>query len=516
MLGGALLALALGQDASFDQQNYHFYAPWALLHGRLLVDVFPAFTGPTFHNPFADIPFYLIAMHASPVVTGCYLGAVHGLVAVPLYLIARAVPPRPLRGSPLAAVLLVFAGLAGAMSVAETGTTFGDDLNATLVLAGIAAALVMLPRLCRAPLRHAAFLALLAGVPVGVAAGLKLTGAIHAGAFALAFLALPRRPGERALLAVAAAAGAGAGLLVAGGPWFVILWQRTGNPTFPYLNQIFGSPLVLPVSHRDDSFVPETWLDTVLFPFLVAAHRLSEAEFPFSDLRIPVLYGLALLFLGARLLRRGSRLSPAARFVLTFAAASYVPWLLTFAIARYLIPIELLSPALIAALIGALVGAPPWRAGLTALALGLIVVTTRPADWGRVSWGAELYGVRVPPVADDGLVVMAGTAPTAFLIPFFPPHISFIRADGFYTDLENMDHGLFRIGTERIRRHGGALYLLYRADEVARAQAVAERLRLTLAPHDCHAVANRLEPADGPHGGILLCRVDKGHAPLGN
>src|ERR1700730_11089453 len=181
MLGCGALALWLGQDASFDQLTYHLYGPWALLHGRLLVDVFPAFTGPTFHNPSADIPFYLLAAHAPPRVTGFVLGAVHGLVAVPLYLIARALVPE----NRLVALLIVLAGLAGAMSVAETGTTFGDDLTATLVLAGLAAALVTLPRLCRAPLRHATVLALLAGVPVGVAAGLKLTGAIHAGAFAL-------------------------------------------------------------------------------------------------------------------------------------------------------------------------------------------------------------------------------------------------------------------------------------------------------------------------------------------
>ncbi|MGA2129466.1 MAG: hypothetical protein ABSG76_25325, partial [Xanthobacteraceae bacterium] len=138
MPGCGLLALWLGQDASFDQLNYHFYGPWALLHGRILFDVFPAFIGPTFHNPTADVPFYLLAVYAPPRVTGFLLGAVHGLVAVPLYLIAREVMP----GSRLVALLLVLAGMTAAMSIAETGTTFGDDLTATLVLGGLAAAVV--------------------------------------------------------------------------------------------------------------------------------------------------------------------------------------------------------------------------------------------------------------------------------------------------------------------------------------------------------------------------------------
>jgi hypothetical protein len=34
MPGRGALALWLGQDASFDQLNDHFYGPWALLHGR--------------------------------------------------------------------------------------------------------------------------------------------------------------------------------------------------------------------------------------------------------------------------------------------------------------------------------------------------------------------------------------------------------------------------------------------------------------------------------------------------
>jgi hypothetical protein len=503
MLGCGALALWLGQDASFDQLNYHFYGPWALLHRRLLVDVFPAFTGPTFHNPSADVPFYLLAAHAPPRVTGFVLGAVHGLAAVPLYLIARALVPE----NRLVALLIVLAGMAGAMSVAETGTTFGDDLTATLVLGGIAAAIVMLPQLARSGLRRVAVLAFVAAVPAGVATGLKLTAAIYAAAFALAFLAIRRDWHERGALVLASAAGAGAGLMVAGGPWFLILWQRTGNPTFPYLNQIFHSALALPISHRDDSFVPEGFVDTVLFPFLVALGRLSDAEFPFRDLRVPVLYGLVLLFLLARLFGHGSRLSPAARLALTFAAACYVPWLATFAIARYLLPIEQMSPALITVLIGALVPRGRSRAAITALALGLIVVSTRPADWGRIAWGEELYGVRVPPIESGSLVVMAGTAPTAFLIPFFPPDIPFIRADGFYTDRESLNYGLYRIGADRIRRHAGAIYLLFRADEQASAGDVTARLRLVLAPQDCRVVENRLEPAAGPHGGILLCRT---------
>ena len=32
---------ALGQDANYDQQNYHFYVPYALFNYRILYDIFP-------------------------------------------------------------------------------------------------------------------------------------------------------------------------------------------------------------------------------------------------------------------------------------------------------------------------------------------------------------------------------------------------------------------------------------------------------------------------------------------
>jgi hypothetical protein len=515
MVSCGLLALWLGQDASFDQLNYHFYGPWALLHSRLMLDIAPAFTGPTFHNPLADVPFYLVAANSPPRVTGFFLGAVHGLLALPLFIIARALVPalgpatQPAdRRSLWTAGLLVLAGMSGAMSIAETGTTFGDDLTAILVLAGLAAAVALLPRLAVAPLKRAAALALACAMPGGMAAGLKLTGAIYAGALVLAFLAVPRAWSERVMLVAAAGAGVAIGLAIAGGPWFFTLWRTTGNPTFPYLNQVFASPLVLPTSHRDDSFVPSTWRDAALFPFLVTLGRLSDSEFPFRDLRIPLLYALTLAFALTRPF--ATRQLPAApRFVLTFAVTAYVPWLLTFAIARYLMPLELIAPALIAALIGALVPARSVAIALVALALITVVATTRPADWGRIAWDQDLYGVQAPTIEPDALVIMVGTAPTAFLIPFFPPQVPFIRADGFFTELINREQGLFRIGTERIRRHAGALYLIYRGDDGPRAEEVAARLGLVRSSPTCGPVDNRIEPADGPHGGILLCRVER-------
>src|SRR5690242_5352948 len=48
----AWVALASGQDANWDLQNYHFYDPWAWVHGRTFDRDIAAAQLQTFHAPF--------------------------------------------------------------------------------------------------------------------------------------------------------------------------------------------------------------------------------------------------------------------------------------------------------------------------------------------------------------------------------------------------------------------------------------------------------------------------------
>ncbi len=487
----ALFALALGQDANYDQQNYHFYAPYALLNNRILYDIFPAFAGPTFTNPIPYLPFYWLAWNAPPMFIGGLLGALYGLACAPLYLLARTVPPVPARRSGPAAMVLAALGLTGAVGIAESGTTFIDNLMSALGLSGLAVAT--------------------AGFPVGLAAGFKPTMAVYCVAFVLAALVVPRRWPERMAIAVAAGVGIGIGLLVAGGPWFAIMWAKTGNPFFPFLNQVFQSPLAMVESYRDDSGVPDSLWKALLFPFLVVSGQVMATGVPFFDLRVPVLYTLAIISLPLLAIgRRHPPLNPAARSVFVFAAVGYVLWLVLFSVWRYLLPIEMLAPVLITALVGVIVPAVRMRRAAmlaSAALLGLIALTTRPADWGHVSWDRELYGVRVPPIPrpDQALVLMAGTAPTAFMIPFFPARIPFIRLEGFSAGMWDTSSGLYRIGEERVRAHQNDIYVLYGFDQEASARTVAGHFSLVFDRGGCQTIENRLRPVDAPDGPFLLC-----------
>lgn len=165
-----LLALAFGQDANYDQQNYHLYVPYALFNNRILYDIFPAFSGPTFTNPIPYLPFYWLAWNAPPMLIGALLGALYGLAYAPLYLLARTVPPVSARRSGPAAMVLAALGLTGAVAIAENGTTFIDNLMSALVLSGLAVAAVAMPSLARASPMRAIMWAAIAGFPVGLGA----------------------------------------------------------------------------------------------------------------------------------------------------------------------------------------------------------------------------------------------------------------------------------------------------------------------------------------------------------
>ena len=70
----------LGKDMASDTLNYHFYAGFSALNDRFGQDYFAA--GPTaYFNPFAYIPFYVMARAALPaLLIGSIFAATHSII----------------------------------------------------------------------------------------------------------------------------------------------------------------------------------------------------------------------------------------------------------------------------------------------------------------------------------------------------------------------------------------------------------------------------------------------------
>ncbi len=511
----ALVALALGKEAGWDFQNYHWYDPYALLNGRLGFDIAVAHHA-TYYNPFLDVPFFWLGTHFPAWVAGAWMGIEAGFAAALLGAVAyRLVPLEDARFRLGAAVLLALAGMAGGGALGEIGKT-SDDIAAGL---GILLALLILiarfDRVVRANGRDLLVILAGAGFLAGASPGLKLTTVPYVVGLSLALLTLPGTPLRRLLRAKAFGVGVVLGIAVFGGYWFWTMWRFSGNPVFPYFNDLFASPLVPPGSYRDPTFLPKDGLTRLLFPFVFSADSLKVAEWKFRDVHIAVAYvlvplaGFCALF-GRQPARR--IVDPiAARFLLVFAAGTYVVWLLIFGIYRYLIPLEMLSPLIIVAAIS-LLPLPALARGVTiaVVLIGAQALASR-GDEPRFGWQGRYVEVTVPsiPSPAQSLILMTETVPAAYVIPAFPPEIPFLRIQGWLVGSKDTTSGFGAAMHERVARHGGPLYVLYWPLEREGTIAALADYGLILDETACRPVETNIQAPLDQGKPLLLCSLTR-------
>ncbi|HEY1798367.1 MAG TPA: hypothetical protein VGG57_19800 [Stellaceae bacterium] len=461
-----LAAAIIPKSAAWDLRNYHYYIPYSFLNDRANTDAFAAHIQ-TYLNPLPELPFYWLNGLLPGRKLAFLLGAIQGLNFGLLYLLVRRVMPTSI----FTAIGLAAIGVCGACSLSEIGTTFYDYLSVSGVLASL---LLMTDRRRDAHAgRTILFRSFMAGLPLGLAAGAKLTAAIYAPAFVVAVF-LVRGRGRRGVVdAVAAAGGVALGTLLLGGYWMAHLWTTTGDPVFPFFGGLFPGSAAAGAPSHDVSFLPRTLEEWLLYPLGMTLVPRRVAEMEWRDYRFLLMYVLAVIPLLEPIRRwraGGDHLGgtdPRLFDTLSiFAGLSYLTWLCTFAIWRYAQPLETLAPLLIALWVRALpLDKRTGNAVLTVLLLA-VAITVRPADWGRVAWGPwreSFVSARVPPVVPaDALVLLAGPQPTAYLAPFFPPTTHFVRisSDRLSTPFLRLPAMQDRIGALLARDWKGSFVLI--------------------------------------------------------
>ena len=489
LLFWAAFVILLGKDTSWDFRNYHWYGPYALLNGRMGLDVAVAHHG-SYYNPYLDVPFYLLAKYTRAWIALGVLGAVQGATVIPLYLMGRSilrVVTKPGDAQLLAGALALL-GQFGALTITEFGTTYYDNVMAGFALAGLAIIVCNRDALRGGSLRNAALLSALAGLITGMAMGLKLPAMPWCVGFAAALLAVG---GSWKHIAVRLIAGGVAGVIgcaIFAAPWMLHVYELTGNPLFPYFNAYWKSPLALEAHYRDLRFVPTSFWRQLFFPFLFTADWHVAGDLALQDIRILIAY---LLAIPAGILLLLKKDNPdalverrAAIILFAFAAASYVAWLKFFAIYRYAILFEMLSVLLIVAAIGLL--PIPRRNRLLALAAlcAAVLITTRSEFLERAPVEDPYIQTALPPIPrpDRTMVVMTGDAPLGFIATTLPPAIPVLRIDGWF--LQPRDgSGLTRQMKARVAAHlksGGDLYLLADANDMNRAREALRDYRLAI------------------------------------
>jgi hypothetical protein len=356
----------------------------------------------------------------------------------------------------------------------------------------------------------------LAGLSVGIAAGLKYTNLVYAAALlaGVASLRLSRRISSRALLA--AIVGATTGFVAVAGQHMWRLWELYANPFFPFANALFRSPYLAAVNFQDRRWKPTGIADALRFPFYPLLEPQRTLEMPLRDVRWAVLAILAALGIARIAIDRmtrtrdrdgghasdaGAREHGSLVLLLWFAGVGFVLWELAFGYHRFLIPLELLSGIILLALLGFRRTARP-LAAFVLLSL-LIVSAVRVPSWGREPWGSTWFGVRLPEqVPDDALVLMVGDDPTAYVIPFFPPRVRFVRLEADLLPLAR-DAQLGDDIADVVATHHGSLRVLVGGHLGASARQALAAYGVRALPERCRRIESRLDDK------LALCAAER-------
>jgi len=482
-----LLIVVRGHDADWDFLNYHWYNAYAWLTDRRGFDVAVAHHA-TYYNPLADVPVYLAAQVFPAWLVSFLLGLFHGLNLLLLYRLARvALPAEAGTGSDWLALALAVAGTTGGMVLMIVGNTSNDMTVSLFVLL----ALLLMVRAADSDhlWRFGA-----AGLAGGVAVGLKLTMAPFAIGLAVGVLAIRAPLPVRLRRLVVFGVGGMITAMIFGGVWAYTLWRETGNPFFPYFNDLIGSPLILDASYRDPRFLPRSALEALFYPFVFAWDGSKVNDIPFRDVKIALAYAIVPLTVLWAVLRR-RLLTQAMRLLFTVSAVSYAIWLSIFGIYRYVLTLEMLAPLLIALALSLW----PISQQRRAVALGALwvfaLIGTGWSDIGPIGgkWRDKFVDVTVPPITDPDhtLAVMAGVEPMGYIVPAFPPKIAFLRIDG-WLDTPSSHSAFGDRMRARIDAHDGPIFGVFVEWERKRALDAFAADGLVLAGRDCATIRSNV------------------------
>ena len=291
VVGFVLCSIKLKQDINWDLQNYHFYAAYAVLHGRLWEDLLPSGIQ-SYLNPLPYVHYYLLVNHLPPKWAAAGVGGLQGLSVALIYSLTSRIVLNENATLPwerfFFASLSTLVGVASPMLLSEVGTSFADIYSAEFIILSL---IILFGRFVPTNDRVNLAQILAAGIIVGVATGFKLTNAVFgvAGAFSIAIIIAPRVINLSVWIS-----GAVVGFALTGGFWALRVFERFGNPFFPYWNGIFRSALYDPSNLSDRLYLPHSLQHALAYPFLWLAGHNATAQVSFTDARFAVLSVLSI------------------------------------------------------------------------------------------------------------------------------------------------------------------------------------------------------------------------------
>ncbi|MBR6163834.1 hypothetical protein IKQ26_08100 [bacterium] len=357
---GIILCFFIGKDSGWDLANYHVYGPWALLTGRIGYDILPC-SFQSYINPLIDFPLYFMIKYFNnhPYFIEAIQSLWWGFSVFFVYKISSLIFKSESKKLNIFYIISsVIIGATSVISIFEVGMSCDDLITSTFVLGAL---YLYLKDFYLEEGKERGLIILLVSLIFGLATGLKVTGAIFFVAFFFmhCFLLLQNKHNPLKHIGLIII-GFFAGFSVTGLWWYILIYNKFGNPFFPQMNHIFKAPGALPVSHADFRHYPLTLMQWLFYPFYWVfgydnrhyVHFVIEAYN--IDYRPVFVYITSVIFMMKQFFSKFSKQERVKEdyekitgYIVIYTVFVYVMWLNTSSILRYIAPLEMLFGVLI-------------------------------------------------------------------------------------------------------------------------------------------------------------------------
>lgn len=347
MIIEGFVSICLGADVSWDTMNYHLYNPFAFLNNRYNLDIMVAGIQ-SFFIPFPDIPFYLLIKYFNsyPFFIAFIQGSLGGILIFFVYKISTLLIEN-FRLNWIYILCSIILGASGTMFIFELGSGMTTIQSSIFVLASL---YFLLKNLFGIQQNYR--LTLLAGILSGIALAEKWSSIIFVLSILFSICILYKNiknPFKNLFLYLITTILAFMSLNIL---WVLFVFKHTGNPIFPYYNNIFQSDMTEFVTYIDNRFLnvpifqkifyPLYWLtgeSAIAFEGKIIDFRYLSAYFSIFCLiivyYIPSLRNIIKLIITKEMFNKHS-------FLFLFMIFSYFFWCIMYCILRYMIPFEVL------------------------------------------------------------------------------------------------------------------------------------------------------------------------------
>lgn len=528
IITGIIIVNIIGKETSWDFAAYHYSSVYALLHHRIGFDIMPSGIQ-SYLNPVLDIPFYFLVKYLNdyPKIIMSIQSLYWAFTAFLVYLIAKKVFIS--EHKIFFAVFSTIIGAAAFTPILEIGTTWNDLPICSMVFVCI---LICANFLFKEDSKKRTLCLTTAGFILGMATGLKSSAALFLLGIIMSLIFLsPTFTGGGGtsihnknkfeifksnllknfkvitLFIIAVIAG----YFITNGYWMYILYSKFQNPFFPYYNNIFKSEYAPLLNFMDTRHLPHNVVERIFYPFFFMKFNYV-VEFDHIDYRYPLLYISIFIILTGNIFAACKKDSFFSKklyeyvdvkffnFLTLILIFSYIQWVKSSGILRYILPIEFLCGiyfAIVLIYIAILAKNNRIAKILAIIMLCVFLTTTKNEEWwktrnpyvepnGKKYKFLEIPNLQLP---DNAVVLELGGYPTQIFIPFQNPKAQFIYIFGESDNYEFVYNEKVKQEIQNIiKDKNKEIYLLYSVLEAAPINSYKVREFVNPDNFDCNTI----------------------------